>query len=566
MRNLNSFLTFAGAIGGSIAGMGTNLWNNASPIAHCPSKDEIGKGRWMGRGFCENPLLSFDFEIFGQSILSTINYFKQQELNSFPLALPYVPLIIDISLTSFSKAHQKGISSGFNELKHRLTHLPYRKLLAPFIISGISALVTPYFGRFLSDQNLDFRPSIPVIHKLSAAMALYASNKAIVEHVEKSQGSKKRLMLAGIQTAGIAATDALAMFKTAAVDNSVIEMCVGGLIFAGVHEIVNSAARALFKKRDPEKRLKALERLPYVTVYHKGIGKTRLIVPTGNEIGRGCHGVAYAHRDDPRLVVKKSEEDLVEEFETGYILNHPNINPTHHLYIKVYDVLKEQFKYKIEMEKVAGQTFTELRAERVSLSNEKIKQLIQETKKTCLYLFENGYVWGDMNPGNIMVDDNGLKLIDFGYWHQEPDSTERTKGLLLGAMQILQNILACSEKYLQAENQIIQEYPQLEGITRVTSQYYSNYRELITLINEMDSKIDEVYQQLINQVVYPKSVFRQRDSCNELPSIRHGDYSYMEPMRTLFSQFPYLNDKGKARILNLFFDSAIREFENRFNE
>ena len=175
--------------------------------------------------------------------------------------------------------------------------------------------------------------------------------------------------------------------------------------------------------------------------YQKGIVPTIKLIATVKEeneglLGRGAHGKVQLHRQNERVVVKKSNEDLTKEFKISEKLDHPCIVKSHQLYVKEYH---NSIKiYKLVMEKIEGKTIGNLS----HLSEDEIRLLLSEAKETLKYLFTQDVFWSDVNPQNIFQTDQGhLKICDLGWWEETQDPVYLAKNLLLGAMVLTRNVL-----------------------------------------------------------------------------------------------------------------------------
>lgn len=174
-----------------------------------------------------------------------------------------------------------------------------------------------------------------------------------------------------------------------------------------------------------------------ITVYKKGQTKTRNIVPTiKKELGSGGHGEVYAHREVPDTVVKKTFANLDEEFALGHNLDHSCLIKSHHLFKKQYP--DARVKSKMLMEKAKGQTIDKVE----NLNDQTAINMLKQAKDCCNYLYNNKTYWKDVNEGNIFVTpENNLKICDFGEWKVLEHQGKRALFLLLGSIQLTQNII-----------------------------------------------------------------------------------------------------------------------------
>lgn len=172
--------------------------------------------------------------------------------------------------------------------------------------------------------------------------------------------------------------------------------------------------------------------------YQNGEKGSQLIVPKKNKdklLGQGTSKV-YEHRNNPKLAIKVIPE--AHEYEIGAMLNHPVLAKSHELYIKEYPGINRPDKYKLVMEKVAGKCLKSFQQSVDAIPKETTVKLIEQAKECCIYLFQSGVYWKDVNYGNIFIENKteNLRIIDFEYWGKEINSEERAKHLLLGAMEL----------------------------------------------------------------------------------------------------------------------------------
>ena len=81
--------------------------------------------------------------------------------------------------------------------------------------------------------------------------------------------------------------------------------------------------------------------------------------------------------------------------------------------------------------------------------------LFDELLNIIYKMFENGIYYSDTNPGNIIIDDNALKLIDFDYRYVFFDNKDlRLKTILRGFSFFLKDAL----KNLQLDDNIDSDY------------------------------------------------------------------------------------------------------------
>lgn len=137
------------------------------------------------------------------------------------------------------------------------------------------------------------------------------------------------------------------------------------------------------------------------------------------ELGIGGMGILYSVEDSFKdnmkfalktiktAVIKKYSRHGIDIFKNEYEimtrLKHPNLT-------RVYDFGEDQNRYFIVMEYLEGQ----LLADCVSDSIKEILDIIVQILRALEYIHSRDIIYRDIKPGNIMIRDNLVKLMDFG--------------------------------------------------------------------------------------------------------------------------------------------------------
>lgn len=146
-------------------------------------------------------------------------------------------------------------------------------------------------------------------------------------------------------------------------------------------------------------------------------GSTPLIL--GKELGRGASGVTY-DTNNPNIVVKVFEKPINPQEEDprmgsykGEILvvglRHENIMKAYQCFFNA-----EGHMTAIVLEKASGEPLAKVLQEGESLDLETKFNLMLQLIESMAYLQSVSVLQEDLNTGNIMVDGDKLKLIDFG--------------------------------------------------------------------------------------------------------------------------------------------------------
>lgn len=262
---------------------------------------------------------------------------------------------------------------------------------------------------------------------------------------------------------------------------------------------------------------------PSITKYDKSDHSTLNLVPTIKDkakgiVGIGASGKVCLHRDDERLVVKKSFRDLTEEFSLGSQLSHPCIVETRQLFIKTYGKSKERV-CKLVMRKIEG---TVINFYPSILPDQVAKTMLLEVKYTMTYLFLNQVFWGDASCNNVFITkDNHFKICDLGLWGEEKTTVKLAKKLLVGAMQIAYSIIGKtdlgSDKDCHLKDKICKPEqfflvsPSSEPISSINTEFYDStpWMKIVTkrlhkssqegCIEFLETYIDHVIENFLNR-------------------------------------------------------------------
>jgi eukaryotic-like serine/threonine-protein kinase len=161
------------------------------------------------------------------------------------------------------------------------------------------------------------------------------------------------------------------------------------------------------------------------------------------EIGRGAFGVVYLARDNVlrrnvALKVMTIPEGLSEE-EKGHLvdrfyrearaaagLSHPNI-------VVIHDISRSRDKHFISMEFLQGRPLSELLAGR-PLPLAQALASADEVLSALEYAHAHEVIHRDIKPDNIFIlDDGGVKLVDFGLARVQASTTITQSGAVMGS-------------------------------------------------------------------------------------------------------------------------------------
>jgi eukaryotic-like serine/threonine-protein kinase len=183
-------------------------------------------------------------------------------------------------------------------------------------------------------------------------------------------------------------------------------------------------------------------------------GRSLLHYRVEDKIGEGGMGVVYKARDthlDRFVAIKVLPPDrvadperrrrFVQEAKAASALRHPNI-------VTIHDIAEESGIAFIVMEYVPGKPLSRLIPRKGLRMSEALKYAVQ-IADTLAAAHAAGIIHRDLNPANVMCDDNGaIKVLDFGLaMTEEPESKptdsstgtvdpETEKGTIVGTYPI----------------------------------------------------------------------------------------------------------------------------------
>lgn len=167
---------------------------------------------------------------------------------------------------------------------------------------------------------------------------------------------------------------------------------------------------------------------------HKYINNRYAII---KEIARGGMGIVYLIEDTMKnnmpFALKTIRQDIVNRFkDKGIIsfkneyeimtrLKHPNL-------IRVFEFGEDAGNYYIIMEYLAGQVLSDMiyKDHDDSDTIHKIVQILRALN----YIHSRNIIYRDIKPGNIMIHDNIVKLMDFGISGHIEDKLKKVKGTI----------------------------------------------------------------------------------------------------------------------------------------
>lgn len=158
----------------------------------------------------------------------------------------------------------------------------------------------------------------------------------------------------------------------------------------------------------------------------------------GREVGRGAGGAVWLAEDEVlhRQVAIKRVGQLpghtddptraAREARLAARVNHPHV-------VSVFDLVQADDALWLVMEYVDGPSLSAMVRDRGPLDPDAAAQLLAPVADALHAAHELGVVHRDVKPSNILVNDAGAKLSDFGIARGDQDATLTQTGLVTGS-------------------------------------------------------------------------------------------------------------------------------------
>jgi serine/threonine protein kinase len=158
--------------------------------------------------------------------------------------------------------------------------------------------------------------------------------------------------------------------------------------------------------------------IPSCNIFHKKYEKIK-------EIGKGSYGFVYEVQNKINKKIFACKETIInskitnciyDELIAYNIFDHKNI-------VKVFDIYCEKDKGNIHkcyivMEKCDMSLSELLIKNKKKLSHEQKIHFLEQLIEVLLYMRSKGYVHNDLSLTNILVKNNQIKIVDFGFMYQ----------------------------------------------------------------------------------------------------------------------------------------------------
>lgn len=232
-----------------------------------------------------------------------------------------------------------------------------------------------------------------------------------------------------------------------------------------------------------------------IVSYHKGVTRTRDIIPHGEYLDKSPTSIVYKHRDIKGLVIKTSYKNIQPEYELDRDLIHPNLVNTIALYKKIYSI--NRIRYELVLKEIVGIAVGDFfcKVEKL-LECKSVIEIIRDVQNMVKYLFDKELVWKDLNHGNIFITpEQKIMILDLERWEKVKNLKDRMLILLEGSNNIIYCVFVfCTSFNLDKE--------ELSLRSRFGDQISTMMKEKLTEIKKIeDDKLDSFKDTFFNQIV-----------------------------------------------------------------
>ncbi len=238
-----------------------------------------------------------------------------------------------------------------------------------------------------------------------------------------------------------------------------------------------------------------------------------ILQATANSVVSLCHDQVIGNHKVIKEIKKNKGKDL-GEFEVLKNLQHPGLP-------HVYDVFEDMGSYYIVLELIEGKTIKDLVESSYTFTIEEATELLKKILYILQYLHTlqpNAVIHGDVKPENIIINDQGVYLIDFAsVTNQKGTSNFIAPERLLGKKKNIQSdiyslglvayyMLTGKMKKIFEKIQSEQHYHELFSIIEKCSkknsmERYSSTSQIINDLNKITSKNQENIARHSNKII-----------------------------------------------------------------
>jgi serine/threonine-protein kinase len=231
------------------------------------------------------------------------------------------------------------------------------------------------------------------------------------------------------------------------------------------------------------------------------------------KLGEGGMGIVYEAMDRTlrrRCALKQMRDHIasdprqrrrfLREASTVASLRHPNI-------VEIHSAFESEGQLYLVFEFVAGECLNE-RLERGALPPNEAVALLRQMARALDYAHAKGVIHQDLKPGNIMVSNEGAKVMDFGIARQTDARTPltTTTGEIVGTPFYMAPEQESGEPVKQSDifalgvcaYEMLSGRRPFETVACLFPKLEGKYRPLSELSPGLSKRIDEVIAKALN--------------------------------------------------------------------
>lgn len=312
-------------------------------------------------------------------------------------------------------------------------------------------------------------------------------------------------------------------------------------------------------------------------------GKSIKSYDFGDLLGQGGYGVVYRARQEAvlrevaiKIILPKyaNQTDFIRRFESEAQvvarLEHPHIVP-------LYDYWREPDSTCLVMRYLRGGSLRDLIERQGKLQTDVAAKILDQIGSALTFAHRNGVVHRDVNPGNILLDEDGnAYLSDFGIAKEEGADDGTPDGAIVGTMAYLApEQIRGAEAGRQSDVYAlgITLYEMLSGLRpfadlTLATLVYKHLNEPLPLLDHNELNLPPAFNSIIQRATAKEPTERFEDALELVKefqqALRHGEPTEELELEELdFSEFELLETKNPYKGLRAFQQADAADFFGR---
>ena len=303
----------------------------------------------------------------------------------------------------------------------------------------------------------------------------------------------------------------------------------------------------------------------------------------GDLLGQGGYGVVYRARQEAvlrevaiKVILSKyaNQPQFIRRFESEAQvvarLEHPHIVP-------LYDYWREPDSTCLVMRYLRGGSLRDLIERQGKLQTDVAAKILDQIGSALTFAHRNGVVHRDVNPGNILLDEDGnAYLSDFGIAKEEGADDGTPDGAIVGTMAYLapeQIRGAEADRQSDVYALGITLYEMLSGLRpfadlTLATLVYKHLNEPLPLLDHNALNLPPAFNSIIQRATAKEPAERFEDALELVKefqqALRHGQPTEELELEELdFSEFELLETKNPYKGLRAFQQADHADFFGR---